>query len=89
LDALLGSMGMDEDGNPADISTGIHNALALMVTTGSKGAFGNTKVMLIRIGQALNDNKPLPLLFDNRISAFYKKNDLDPRAYGMIFDSYL
>jgi hypothetical protein len=80
---------MDEHGNPADVSTGIHNALATMVATGSKGSFGNTKVMLIRIGQALNDNRPLPLLFDNRINVFYKKNDLDPRAYGMIFDSYL
>ncbi len=82
-------MGMDENGNPSDISNGIKNALALMVVTGSKGSFGNTKLMLIRIGQALNDNKPLPLLFDNRMNAFYKKNDLDPRAYGMIFDSYL
>jgi DNA-directed RNA polymerase beta' subunit len=60
-----------------------------MVTTGSKGSFGNTKLMLIRMGQALNDNRPLPFLFDHRLNAFYKKYDLDPRSHGMILDSYL
>lgn len=85
----MASIGKDENGMPADVSNGISNALALMVVTGSKGSFGNTKTMLIRIGQALNENRPLPFLFDNRLNAFYKKNDMDPRSHGIVIDSYL
>ena len=89
IDALMASFGSDAEGFPADVSSGVTNALATMAITGSKGSFGNIKLMIVSIGQALNDNKPLPYLFDRRLNAFHRKNDLDPRAHGIILNSYL
>ena len=89
IDALMASFGADHRGYPADVSTGVANALATMAITGSKGSLGNIKLMIIRLGQALNDNKPLPFIFDHRLNAFHRKNDLDPRSQGVILNSYL
>ncbi len=88
IDVLMASFGSDEKGYPADVSTGVANALAVMAVTGSKGSLGNIKLMIARIGQALNDNKPLPFNFDGRLNAFWRKNDLDPRSHGIILNSY-
>jgi hypothetical protein len=47
---MMASFGTDERGYPADVSSGVANALATMAITGSKGSFGNIKLMIIRLG---------------------------------------
>ena len=50
IDALMASFGSDAKGYPADVSSGVSNALATLAITGSKGSFGNIKLMIVGLG---------------------------------------
>ena len=75
-DIILKSAGSDENGLPSSVrGNQVTNNLVLMSITGSKGSISNLKNMLVSMGQALIEDKPLQLLFNGRLNMFYKRND--------------